>query len=258
MSTVSYLFGNVDDSGKLDKKQLDASLRETLEIVEESSEYLTAILNHDVGVDLSISKDRNDAYRIQPQKDAIDYSEILEVIEVELPAPMLYLPPQSHQTPVVIQAQPIRPSLLPKKTLTELFPSYVPGGRLKFSELFASKVAKSYPYIGLNQVKKGTMPITSAQTDTHYELAASNVDVFLQPQPPRFSEVAAIEVEYIPTKEQTQGSKISETEIPDLITHSALNTAAFDPVVLEHWENNIVWEDDADEDMTHHNVPKYL
>lgn len=154
MSSVSYLFGNVNNDGKLKQDESNKEFLTLIKTVEESSEYLTNILSSNIELEVNSSSDAP-GNRVLPGKDAVDYEGEEELADDLLPtaAPML-IPNTLPSFAPMPQSSKARSSPMCGTTLTELFPSYVPGGRLKFSELFASKTAKSYPLLRLDKLKK--------------------------------------------------------------------------------------------------------
>ncbi|KAH9273973.1 hypothetical protein BASA83_003608 [Batrachochytrium salamandrivorans] len=104
-------FGNVDERGKLDKDVLDEDLRETLNS-REATEYLDRIFTSVLELDSSSSGNAADnAFRIQPAADAVDYSNFQELAEdqtpmVVVPQPSLVPAASSYPAPFQLAAYP--------------------------------------------------------------------------------------------------------------------------------------------------------
>lgn len=149
---VSFLFGNLKKGGEADTEDRDKDFRNEFELVENYSEYLDPILSIDVGVDRP-KESQGDDELVLPDAAAIDYTEEQELAEDLLPqGPTIIQATEVKALPTVFYPQIQAPSPA-KIDLATIFPSFVPGGRLKFSELFASKATKAYPYLRLDKLK---------------------------------------------------------------------------------------------------------
>lgn len=226
MSAVSYLFGNVDDSGKLDKREIQEDLRDTLATVEASSEYLTNILasSFEVALPSASHSAATLQFKVLPSANAVDYSEIAELAEdlAPVPAPLQYtFTPLAPQKPKAIITQ---------ERLKELFPSYIPHGRLKFGELFQGKLAKSYNALRLE-------PLKYVIKDEKYPVQHNDIDLFMKALPARYPahvDPKTLDIIHSSSLAGKDGVQEYETNIMD--------TKSFEPVVLEPWETRIIWD----------------
>ncbi|KAJ8324904.1 hypothetical protein O5D80_006435 [Batrachochytrium dendrobatidis] len=103
-SSVQYLFGNVDEKGNLDKDVLDEDLRETLNS-REATEYLDRIFTSVLEIDDSSTGNAADnAFRVQPAADAVDYSNFQELADDQSSTALL---PQSQESVQAHSSYPV-------------------------------------------------------------------------------------------------------------------------------------------------------
>lgn len=153
-----------------------------------------------------------------------------------LPAPLM----PTHIVPQVQLPAIKKKPLSNEQMLSDIFPGYVPGGRLKFSELFASKVPKTYHALRLDPTKMGIK-------DTHYNLCQNDIDQFLKPMEPRF------EMPVTPVDDEVSDVNMdSDVEsVEEVFAKGTTDMAAFHPVILDAWEDKIIWTPDiADQNMS--------
>ncbi|KAJ3368950.1 hypothetical protein HDU91_000170 [Kappamyces sp. JEL0680] len=250
--SINFIFGNVDQDGKLDEDNVGAEadrfiarqvgpdshqdLRELL-LSEETANYLNQVLSTKL---LETEKDdpagTNDA-AIQPVQDAVNYEDIQELADDLAPAPAPLAPSLFRPAPLLPP-----PSLVPSSVVSAPLPLFrapvlMPKieGRLKFSEVFASRVAsapQTFRVKGLPMVK-----------DDAYDIGTNELSLFQNPQPSRYvqgdkkqAEIAK-PVEAPVVKEEVVAK---QTEIDtDNTTDIAMSS-----VVLEHWEEKILWDEE--------------
>jgi transcription initiation factor TFIID subunit 1 len=205
--------------GKKSTRSLDL-IQEIFETVEASSEYLTTVIGT-----LEVPT-ASDEPGVTHNENALDYSDFQELAEDLLPMP---LPPQLPIRPVV----PIPDAPSSNINISEIFPGFQKGKRLRFCELFTAKVPKSYNVYRLEQ-KKPTK-------QDFYPLKASELALFNKAMAARYS-----------SEEKTTESPTIEIKIniPELEVEETLlgvkDSTSLHPIVLDAWEKNIIWDSTND------------
>ncbi|KAJ3316030.1 hypothetical protein HDV04_000239 [Boothiomyces sp. JEL0838] len=223
MSTVNYLFGNVDKSGKLEQNELEEDLREILNS-EETAEYLNRQLST-LGFEQVSSKGGDESQRVQPNEDAVDYTDIQELAEDIAPKPAPLQPAffKPVQLPVFIAPAPK--------------PVVIHTGRLKFSEIFASHVAP------VTKTYRNKVLVTTV--DDGYELGKNEFELFKKPMAYRFQKEPEPEV-----VEEEEEEHVSLPRSPKVEEAFGDASIALSSVMLDHWEEKVIWEED-DANMEH-------
>ncbi|KNC99319.1 uncharacterized protein SPPG_05569 [Spizellomyces punctatus DAOM BR117] len=305
MSSVRYLFGNVDESGKLQDNDLPEDFRKTLE---ESDDYLSRILG-DLGLASEDGAADSKTGVVKPDADAVDFSGIDELADegtgayqfggatpmvIPRAAPVLPFARRSmvggdldedydvaepdeeeavnahvqvntlrepHATvpifsiPTPPQPPPVQ-QVYDRARLAQIFPGFGEG-ELKFSEIFSAKGSRvQRPRKRL--ITKGGQPPSRAeehlseglsQTFIHrkqpYPVAPDDRELFRQRLPPKTTRgplyvIEKVEFKPVPTPAQVNAEK-GDADLP----------SSMYPVVLEHWEDRVVWDDDVSEPKDH-------
>jgi hypothetical protein len=243
---VSYLFGNLKKDGNADI--VDKDFQSLVLACEENSEYLNNILSMDLN--LKPAQAGTDDSQVLPDHNAVDYAEEDELADDLLPQKPIQTSNTFIPLQTVFHSFPAVPAPA-KLNLSLLFPSFVPGGRLKFSELFASKSVKQYQFLRLDKIKPSFFLLMLVSSDLYYELSVDDIEKFMTPQSSRFRTPTPLispiesnlEIEQVAIHSENSASKSP-------ISQSFLEPASLDPVVLESWENDIIYEQDEDMGVT--------
>jgi hypothetical protein len=205
MSSV-FLFGNVDKKGNLEKDEQNEDLKEILED-KDKVEYLTKALEVNFGQNNKASAEDV----VEPSKDAIDYIDENEMVE-------------DLQPTQIPKAQIFRPLSIPQmQVIPHKKKVAIHHGRLKFSELFASHVDRPS-----QQFRKKPLLVTNHEG---YELSHDDMIEFLKPLNSRRKQEQQIEE----LEEVEEIKQIETTDIPDV-------DIMLSSVVLDHWEEKIIWD----------------
>lgn len=227
-NNIDFLFGNLDKQGKLENDdQVAADLRELLESAE-TAQYLNNVLATSVP-DLESKNDAVDGdsgMRVQPNEDAVDFTDIQELAEDIAPKPVALAP--SFFRPATLP-------ILSKKPTSSSIGAPKIQGRLKFSEVFASHVA-SVPQV----FRTKTLPVTK---DDAYDIGVNDLEIFQKPIPTRFADKENDDDFY--SKEEQLAIETKKVEkLAELVPEIA-SDVIMASVVLEHWEENIQWDESA-------------
>ncbi|KAJ3276830.1 hypothetical protein HDV01_002885 [Terramyces sp. JEL0728] len=215
------IIGNPYKTGKLEQNEIEEDLREILNS-EETAEYLNKQLLT-VEFEQVSSKGGDDSQRVQPNEDAVDYTDIQEYAEDIAPAP------------APLQPAFFKPVQLPVFTAPAPKPVVVHSGRLKFSEIFASHVApvtRTYR----NKVLVSTV-------DDGFELGKNEFELFQKPMAYRFQK----EPEPVVVIEEEEQPVETKPQVEEAFGDASI---ALSSVMLDHWEEKVVW--DADEVQRDH------
>ncbi|KAJ3093054.1 hypothetical protein HK102_010959 [Quaeritorhiza haematococci] len=293
---ASFIFGNVDEEGRLENDDLDEELRDSL--AQGSAEFLSRFISGLDALDERTGPSgRNDGF--QPTNDAIDYSEINELADEAISsttAPTtsstiqespfqlqpafnlpdfsdlgfsLALPPVASSTPKAddeydeveeeddlmeelrtesasnagglgqtsrlkveeLDSSPVEPAPPPKPVvLAEVFPGYEQGKFLKFSELFAPKVTRL-----IRPAKKSGKRVTR---DLYYSVLRDDRTFFHQPLPDIKLPPQRPSKPNVYKRSHVAGSPEPAAKAEEVFP------ASFQPVVLDSWEDRIIWEDE--------------
>lgn len=152
----SFLFGNVDEDGKIENDFLDNDLKESLE--KGDNEFLSMALSGGFNLQLNTQTLNSKSDQIKPNENAIDFYSFDETIldDVDETTDSNIQPMHSPniinaikiQKPNIIRLKSFitnkKPKEVPKLTNNQLiqqhFPDFKPGQTLKFTQLFAPKL----------------------------------------------------------------------------------------------------------------------
>lgn len=231
MSSLNYLFGNIDKQGRLEKDEGNQDLQQILES-KETAEYLEKVFET---IQVPVSNDEEEI--VKPLGDAVDYQDIQEMAED------LNIAPQR------VDVQFFKPmdmgfaSTMVKKPKIQ--------GRVKFSEIFASHTQKS-----TIEFRQKPLPCTR---DEYYSFGIDHVDLFSKtPQCYRFLKKAQPHEEVLRSAidedmEDPLEEKIVNKESAihaDLIKEDP--AVALSSVMLDPWEEKIIWDlNDTNDQVVH-------
>lgn len=207
MTSIDFIFGNIDKQGKLASDDTLTSELKTLLSSHDTASYLNQVLSTPL-VSLAQPTDILDEETIKPVESALDYTDITELAEDIAPKPMA-------SEPFFFKEMEVRPVVKREMKVLE--------GRLKFSEIFASSVItapKVYRSRGLNvnNISEGVERV-------------DDVELFMRPMGAR---KGAVEESVAVVPERVDEVKVEREEVDVDIAMSS--------VMLEHWEEKIVWD----------------
>ncbi|KAI8816414.1 uncharacterized protein EV422DRAFT_581472 [Fimicolochytrium jonesii] len=276
MSSLYHLFGNVDE--KTGRLQEDADLPEELrETLEDSGDYLSALLGGDFG--LGGDSDGQDGARaggeiVQPNLDAEDFSGIGNedlaeddvLKDIPLPQPAIQMPsqlPPTLMTPKSISSephlngvnghmdhaaerQPHADEIYDEARLARLFPGY-DASFMHFSTMFTASMArKPKPVKKMGRMKQSVRNVP-------YFVARDDRELFDQQLPSQLpraeGRVREVALESLEPASPDSAKEEPEPWLEDL--HPALY-----PVLLETWEDRILWEDDESDHVSSERGPQ--
>ncbi|KAJ1341751.1 hypothetical protein BSLG_003646 [Batrachochytrium salamandrivorans] len=277
-SSVQYLFGNVDERGKLDKDVLDEDLRETLNS-REATEYLDRIFTSVLELDSSSSGNAADnAFRIQPAADAVDYSNFQELAEDQTPMVVSgtlqrqrdrqddYDDDGDNVDPPASISTGFQPQMLPMISMPAIQPfppKYQQESLQENSWQRSSLDTIRGDYASRScflQNDKEANPFTircpkKLRKDQYYEVMRDDRDIFVKCIPARFPiYISEPHLTTTTTSNDTSfGFSLDDATAgislpkPQLVDDHMLA-----PIMLEPWEDRILWENndnDSDNDM---------
>jgi hypothetical protein len=216
MSSISFLFGNIDKTGKLDETQVADDLLQILSS-HDTAEYLNKVLQTPLG-DHEIIVDTTD--NIIPVSTAVDYQDEQEMVEDLAPKP-------SQLKPTYFKPQFITPTTN-KKAAVKI------EGRLKFSEIFASHIqpqVKTFRQKNLVVPPQEIVPVVDDAVEFQQPFS-SRCSVFLKEQ-------------------EIQSPTIAESVEEVLEEKVSLNNDnILSSVMLDPWEEKIIYDYNAKESLS--------
>jgi hypothetical protein len=226
MSSVNYLFGNVDNKGNLEQDEQNKDLIQLLDS-RETAEYLNKVLS--TPFEFKESKFGAGEDDVQPAQDAVDYTDIQEMVE-DMAPPQVIKPYFFKQT-----FTPVQP--------TKRAPVF--SGRLKFSEIFQTHVDQESQQFRLK-------PIPLSNTEG-YVLENDELELFQTPMNARFGKITMVgtiskeidatnvdDVEMENPNIQSLENENSTDDTIELLEKDDVEVA-LSSVVLDHWEEKILW-----------------
>jgi transcription initiation factor TFIID subunit 1, fungi type len=216
MSSVNYLFGNVDEKGKLEEQ--DETIKELKEILEneDNQQYLSKVL--DVSIEKNQTVQDQEAV-VKPLANAVDYQDMNEMVEDvnPMPAPVEFkFKPLIHQTTFATPKQ------------------IVHHGRLKFSEIFASRVQPTQ--------QQFRQRVVQVYQENDYLLENDDFELFMKPMGYRYKNETSVEQD---EEMHTEPEAKKAGDASGTVTS----------IVLDNWEDKVIWNpDDVVPDEIHSRI----
>ncbi|KAJ1551555.1 hypothetical protein HK096_008455, partial [Nowakowskiella sp. JEL0078] len=246
--SLSFLFGNVGESGRIDDENMDSDFLQTLNN-SDTSNYLASIVGvgslFDPGSSSSSGKDA-----IQPREDAVDFSNIDDDDEF-ITGP--YVPEEENSTIPSLKSMSSNSSATQPKTQNSTsqtrancIKAYLSDldlkKPLKFSELFAPKVIK------LQKPRKLGKP---PDHPNFYEIGYDDSQIQLPIK--RVHNHHNINLPNVgsKTEKSIKKAKLIDNEVDSkldfrsLLRDEILNEKRY-AVEIDSWEDRIIWDDDCD------------
>lgn len=166
---------------------------------------------------------------VEPNADAVDYTDIAELAEDIAPKPTAMKP--TFFNPVPLLPSPNKPK--------EVVQPLKFKGRLKFSEVFASRITGAPPVFRAKKLVGIAVLLMVVAKDEGYQIGKNDVDFFQIPMPSRFQDKNIAKAEEAEKKDEDEKIAKEVVNIP-----ASTNDSLMSSVVLEHWEENILWDED--------------